>query len=135
MKKTIFLLIILFITSIYTISFESQVLRINITSNEQLDTLRNLEETQKIDLFTDYLGLTTIDIRIPNEYRKEVEDKLLKKYKMNYKTLISDFQALIDEEKLSLLKTKKYETNQTNLEFFQNFRRIEEINTCNILIK
>jgi murein tripeptide amidase MpaA len=134
MQTTKLLISALFLLVCFTISKETydghQVIRFNLTTKAQLNILHELEENNKIDIWTEHQGLSAIDVRIPKAFRQEVEEKLLKKYNIQHTVVIKDVQELLNEETAEFEKRIQYnpEDKSTEAEFFKAFRTIEEIN-------
>jgi carboxypeptidase A1 len=107
-----------------------QVLRLNISNEEQLSKLRLLEELTQIDLWDDNFHLGQMDVRVPHEFKHSFEKNFLRKLHVTSQVLIPDLQQKIDEE-LSSMKNKVVieQYNKTNaFQFFDSYRRLGEIN-------
>jgi len=139
MKSLLFSILIIvflisFIKSNEETTFENhQVLRIKITTEEQLKDLVTFEENQKIDLWSDNFKIGALDIRISNEFKPTFEKEFLFRHQLEYSILVYNVQDLIDKEK-SEMKNKiffnygiKISENETK-QFFDNYRTIAEIN-------
>eukprot|EP01080_Neovahlkampfia_damariscottae_P011439 gene11439-4606_t len=128
------LIFALFALVCFTVSKETyeghQVLRFNLTSKAQLNILHELEEKNLVDIWTEHQGLSQIDVRIPANFRAEVDSRLLKKYNIESEVIVKNLQEILNEEESEFAKRVKYDPKNKNTEddFFKSFRTIEEMN-------
>jgi len=111
-----------------------QVLRVKVTSEEQVQELLSYESKQKIDLWSDNFKIGALDIRIPSEFKATFERDFLFRHQLESSIVVYDLQDLINKEK-EAMKNKiffnyqegqKTADNQT-AEFFDNYRTLAEI--------
>jgi hypothetical protein len=133
MKTSIILLIALVALACaeYARFDKHQVIRFNLTSDAALETMKNFEGLQKIDIWNEVAGLNQFDVRVPFDSREEFETEFLKKYNIKYDVVISDLQEQLDEEIAAMKARMPYtpESKDSQANFFDKYRTMEEINT------
>eukprot|EP01080_Neovahlkampfia_damariscottae_P000516 gene516-8029_t len=108
----------------------SKVLQFNVTNEEQLKDLLKFEEENKVDFWTDNVGLAAVDVRIPLQYKEEFYSKFLQKHNIKFNVLIEDVQVLLEREISEMKNRIPYDPSnkQSEDEFFKKFHTLEEIN-------
>jgi carboxypeptidase A1 len=96
-----------------------------------MEIMKNFEELQKIDVWSENAGISQYDVRIPANYRNEFDMHFLKKFNIKFETVIENLQDKIDVEISELASRAKYnpELKNADAQFFDSYRTLEEINT------
>ncbi|XP_006031902.1 carboxypeptidase A1-like [Alligator sinensis] len=106
-----------------------QVLRVLTDKEEHIALLRELEESE--DLQLDYwdvpskLGLP-LDVRVPSQSLQLVKT-FLESNSIPYTTMIEDVQKLLDEEKRAMRRARKLKRSCSWSEFFSFYHTLDEI--------
>lgn len=131
MKIFLIIALIVFVASEYQRFDKHQVIRFNITTQEQLEALKTLEESQKVDFWSENYEVSQFDVRVPFEQKQDFQTNFLEKYKISHMILIDDLQKRIEQEMTEMAKFAKYDpqNKKSEEEFFDKYRTYEEHNT------
>jgi hypothetical protein len=99
-KLIVFTLLTLFV-AVYSIvdtreSFVGhKVYRLTVTTQEQMDKIRQLENDAKIDIWAQNSEKQYVDVRVPPENMHEFRKLVLKDLRVSYQTLVQDVGVCI----------------------------------------